>query len=99
MEQILDLGPELWAIAPNMPKIAQNTKILTAPTVFELGGSSHRMMLSLNSWNRFLIGAQFSGYCPNMPKMGQNTKILTTLKADFYCCAAVALIRSLIALV
>ena len=46
MEQILDLGPELWAIAPNMPKIAQNTKILTAPTVFELGGSSHRMMLT-----------------------------------------------------
>ena len=36
---------------------------------------------------------------PNMPKMAQNTKIITTLKSPFYCCAAVAPIRSLIALV
>ena len=155
MEQIFDLGPGFWAVTPNMPKMAQNAKIVTHPTVFELRNSYLRITLTYpraknswnrfliwdpnfglwpqtcpkspkhenlnsshsfwarklisqddvdlprgqNSWNRFLIGAQFLGYGPNMPKMAQNAKILTTLKAHFYCCAAVAPIRSLIALV
>ena len=33
-EQILDSGPGFRAVAPNMPKMAQNTKIVTHPTVF-----------------------------------------------------------------
>ena len=61
MEQIFDSGPGFWAVAPNVPKMAQNTKIVTDPTVFELGSSSLRMMLTYpgakNSWNRFLIWA------------------------------------------
>ena len=61
MEQIFDLGPGFWAMAPNVPKMAQNTKIVSYPTVFELGSSSLRIMLTYpgakNSWNRFLIRA------------------------------------------
>ena len=29
MEQIFDPGPGFWAVAPNVPKMAQNTKIVT----------------------------------------------------------------------
>ena len=47
----------------------------------------------------FDSGPFFWVMTPNYPKMAQNTKIVTTLKAPFYCCAAVAPIRSLIALV
>ena len=47
----------------------------------------------------FDSGPGFWAMAPNMPKMAQNTEIITTLKSPFYCCAAVAPIRSLIALV
>ena len=61
MDQIFLFGPSFWAMAPNMPKMAQNTKIVTYPTVFELGSSSLRIMLTYprakNSWNRFFIQA------------------------------------------
>ena len=46
MEQIFDSGPGFWAVAPNVSKMAQNTKIVTYPTVFELGSSSLRIMLT-----------------------------------------------------
>ena len=68
MEQIFDSGPGFRAVVPNVPKMAQNTKIVTYPTVFELGSSSLRMMLIYpgvkNSWNRFLICALFLGFGP-----------------------------------
>jgi len=61
MEQIFDSGPGFWAVAPNVPKMAQNTKIVTSPTVFELESSFLRMMLTYprakNSSNIFLIWA------------------------------------------
>ena len=83
MEQIFDSGPGFWALAPNVPKMAQNTKIVTSPTVFELESSFLRIMLTnpmaKNSWNRFLIRAPvFGAMAPNVPKMAQNTKIVTT---------------------
>ena len=68
MEQIFDSGPGFWAMVPNMAKLAQNTKIVTPPTVFELGNSSPRIKLTYpgakNSWNRFLILARFLSYDP-----------------------------------
>ena len=61
MKQIFGLGPGFQAVAPNVPKMAQNTKIVTHLTVFELGSSSLRIMFTYpgtkNSWNRFLIRA------------------------------------------
>ena len=76
MEQIFDLGPKFWAKAPNVPKMALNFKFLTTPTVFELGSSSLRIMLTFpgakNSWNRFLIRALvyelLPQICPKWPK-------------------------------
>ena len=68
MEQIFDSGPGFRAVAPNVPKMAQNTKIVTHPTVFELGSSSLRMMFTYsrakNSWNRFLIRTLVFGLWP-----------------------------------
>ena len=68
MEQIFDLGSGFWAVAPNMPKMAQNTKIVTSPTVFELESSFLRIMLTYprakNSPNIFLIWAPVLGYGP-----------------------------------
>ena len=46
MEQILDTGPGFRAVAQNVPKMAQNTKIITYPTVFELASSYLRVMLT-----------------------------------------------------
>ena len=76
MEQIFDLGTVFWAVAPNVPKMALNRKIVTYPTVFELGSSSLRIMLTYqgakNSWNRFFIWAPVFGLwpqtCPKWPK-------------------------------
>ena len=68
MEQIFDSGPGFGAVALNVPKMPQNTKIVTDPTVFELGSSSLRIMLTYprakNSWNRFLIQAPVFGLWP-----------------------------------
>ena len=84
MEQIFYSGPGFWAVAPNVPKMAQNTKIVTYPTVFELGSSSLRIMLTYpgakNSWNKFLILAPVLGLTPNEPRMAQNTKIVKNPK-------------------
>ena len=78
MEHIFDLGPGFWAMAPNVPKMAQNTKIVTHHTGFQLGSSSPRIMLTYpgtkNSWNRFLIRAPVFV----RTQIRQNTKILTT---------------------
>ena len=46
MERIFDLGPHLGLIAQNVPKMAQNQKNWTRPTVFELGSSSPRGILT-----------------------------------------------------
>ena len=46
MDQIFDSGPSFWAVAPNVPKMAQNKKIVTHPTVFELESSFLRIMLT-----------------------------------------------------
>ena len=65
MEQIFDSGPGFWAVAPNVPKMAQNTKIVTHPTVFELESSSPRVVFTCprikNLWNRFSIRAPVLG--------------------------------------
>ena len=78
MEQIFDSGPGFWAVAPNVPKMAQNTKIVTHPTVFELGSSSLMMMLTYsrakNSWNKFFIRAWFSGCGPKRAQKGPKCK-------------------------
>ena len=61
-------GPGFWAVAPNVPKMAQNTKIVTHPTVFELGSSSPRIMLTYprvkNLWTRFFIRVPVFGLWP-----------------------------------
>ena len=77
MEQIFDLDPVFGAVALNVPKMAQNTKIVTHPKVFELGSSSLRIMFNYpranNLWNRFLIQAPVFGLwpktCPKWPKI------------------------------
>ena len=78
MEQIFDSGPGFWAVAPNVPKMAQNTKIVTYPTVFELGRSSLRIMLiytrAKDSWNIFFFGPWFLGYDPKLAQNGPKHK-------------------------
>ena len=79
MEQIFDSGPGFRAVAPNVPKMARNTKFKnwSPPTVFELESSSLNVMLTYprakNLWNRFLIRAPVFGLwpktCPKWPKI------------------------------
>ena len=54
MEQIFYSGPSFWAVAQNVPKMAQNTKIVTHPTVFELGSSSLKLHLHAQEFTRIL---------------------------------------------
>ena len=74
-------------MAPNVVKMAQNTKRPTTPKVFDLGSSSFRMMLTYpgakNSWNRFLIIAQFFCYGPKYAPNGPKHWNLNYFKSTF----------------
>ena len=77
MEQIFDLGPGFRAVAPNVPKMSRNRKIVTYPTVFELGRSSLRIMLTHPRAKKFMEQIFDSGpglwsVAQNVPKMAQN---------------------------
>ena len=66
-------------MAPNMPKMAQNTKIVTYPTVFKLGSSSHRIMLTYPRAKKIMeqifdLGPGFMATAPNLPIFDKTQK-------------------------
>ena len=82
MKQISDSGPGFRAVAPNVPKMAQNTQIVTSPAVFELESSFLRIMLTYsrakNSLDRFFSGPFFGLRLQTCPKWHKTQKIAST---------------------